>query len=281
MKLKLGYFVLIMTAIIAFTGCTGKEENATALIQTAQEKMGEITSLQAKMNMNVKMNMDSEEIATVTTADISAFREPMKMKLAVSSYMENDPSQKNIVEMYLQENDAGVTAYSNAGTGWVCTKPEKESLGQFEVYDNVLRYLSTMENPVSKGTEKIGEVSTKRVEGILTGETMEQIIEESGILNSALNVGITEEELQGMYSEINGLPVTLWIGADGLVYQYETDISQLVQIVMDKTIELMGTDQVDEGTSVTIQEAKISMLCSDFNAVQDFEIPAEALAAKQ
>lgn len=279
MKLKFGYFLLIMTAIMAFTGCTSKEQNVAALIQTSQKKMGGITSLQAKMNMNVAMTMDSEEVATVTTADISAFMDPMKMKLEVSSSIENDSSQKTVVEMYLQENDKGITAFSNSGTGWVCTKPEKESLGQFEVYDNVLRYLSKIENPVNKGTEKIGEFSTQRVEGILTGETMEQIMKESGILNSALNVGITEDELKGMYSEITGLPVTLWIGEDGLVYQYETDISQLVQIVMDKTIELMGTNQASKDMSITIQDAKISMLCSDFNAVQDFEIPAEALAA--
>ncbi len=281
MKHRLQYFLLAVTVLVGFTGCGSKQQDTGALIETAQAKMAEVTSLQAKMNMNVNMTMGTEKVSTATTADITAFVKPLKMKLEVSSKMENSSPQETVMEMYLQENDGGIDAYTNAGTGWVHTQADKEQLGQFEAYENILGYLSTIENPVSKGTEKINEVSTERVEGTLTGESMEKIVEESGILSSATSVGISEDELQAMYDEIGGLPITLWIGEDGLVYQYETDISKLMQIIMEKTFALMGVDSSENDTTLTVEGASIIMTCSEFNSVKDFDIPSEALEAKQ
>lgn len=281
MKQKLRYFCMAMIAVMAFAGCSNKDSDTAELLEKAQQKMTEITSLQATMTMNVKMTMGSEEISTVTSADIAAFVEPLKMKLDVSSYMEKDTDQKTIMEMYVQKNKNEINVFSNAGTGWVQTTAEDSSLGQFQIYDNISGYLSAIDSPVSKGTEKIGDVSTVRVKGILKGETMEQIIEESGLLSSAQSVGISEAQLKEMYSEIDGLPLTLWIGEDGLVYQYETDIKKLIQVVMDKTIALIGADQFDEDMKISVQSANISVRCNEFDNVEDFEIPAEALAAKQ
>ena len=185
------------------------------------------------------------------------------------------------MQMYLRENDTGIDAYTNTGTGWIYTQTDKEKLGQFEAYDNILGYLSTIENAVSKSKEKIGDVSTERIEGTLTGDSMKKIVEESGILSSATSVGISEDELQKMYDEIGGLPITLWIGEDGLVYQYQTDISKLMQIIMEKTFALMGVDNSETGKNLTVESASIIMTCSEFNAVKDFDIPSEALESKQ
>ncbi|MDD4844290.1 MAG: hypothetical protein PHU31_08155 [Anaerotignum sp.] len=281
MKQRLLSFLMALIAVIAFAGCSSNEKDAATVLEEAQQKMTEVTSLQATMDMNVKMAMGTEEISTITTADITTFREPLKMKLDVASYTESAPEQKTILQMYIQESENEITVFSNAGTGWVQTTAEDNSLGQFLVYENILRYLSAIDSPVNKGTEKIGDISTDRIVGTLKGETMEQIIEESGVLSSAESVGISEEQLKEMYSEIDGLPITLWIGEDGLVYQYETDITKLIQVVMDKTIELIGADNFDEDMNVSVQNASISASCSNFNEAAEFEIPTEALEAAQ
>lgn len=281
MKQRLQYFFLAITAIFIFSGCSAKERDAAPLIENAQQKMAEVTSLQAKMNLNVKMNIDSEELSTVTTADISTFMQPLKMKLDVSSFMESNTEQKTIMEMYVQEQDDGITAFINAGTGWVRTQLDKNSLGQYQIYDNMIQYLSSIENPVNKGSEKIDDITAIRIEGVLKGETMEKIVEESGVLSSAINLGISQYELQEMYKEINGLPVTLWIGEDGLVYQYEADITKLMEIVMRKAINLIADSVADNVPNYSVLHANISMNYSNYNNVKNFEIPQEALSAQQ
>ncbi|WP_304509129.1 DUF6612 family protein [Anaerotignum sp.] len=281
MKQRIRYFLLTITAILIFSGCSTKENDAATLIENARQKMAEVTSLQAKMNMNVKMNLDSEEISTIATADISTFVQPLKMKLDVSSFMENNVEQKTIMQMYVQEQGDGITAFINAGTGWVRTQLEKNSLGQYQVYDNIIGYLSSIENPENKGAEKIGDTSVVRIDGVLKGETMGKIIEDSGILTSAFNLGISQEELQAMYKEIGELPVTLWIGEDGLVYQCETDISNLIQMIIDKTIDLFTDDNAENNSNFSVQHASFSMSYSNFNSVEDFEIPEEALESGQ
>lgn len=281
MKQRHRYFLLIITAILIFCGCSAKENDAAALIKNAQQKMAEVTSLQAKMNMSVQMNIDSEEFSSVTTADIATFVQPLKIKLDVSSFMENNTEQKTIMKMYVQEQEDGIIAFINAGTGWFPTRLEKNALGPYQVYDNVIGYLSSIENPVNKGTEKIGNTPVVRIDGVLKGETIGKIIEESGILTSALNLGISQDELQGIYKEIPALPVTLWIGEDGLVYQCETDISKLIQKIMEKIIDLFANSNTDRESSYSIQHANISMSYSNFNNVEDFEIPEEALESGQ
>ncbi|MEA5057520.1 MAG: hypothetical protein VB047_08170 [Anaerotignum propionicum] len=281
MKHRLQYFLFALTLLVAITGCSSKQQNTETLIETAQTNMSQITSLQAKMNMVVNMIMGTEKVATATTADITAFIKPLKMKIEIASRMESSTAKDTVMEMYLQENNGTIDLYTNAGTGWFHTQGDKEKLGQFEVYDNILSYLSAIENPVNKGTEKIGNISTQRLEGTLKGEVVKKIVEESGILSSATSMGISEEDLQKIYDETGGLPITLWIGEDGLVYQYKTDISKLMQVIMEKTLALMGIDSTKNGNSLSVEDATITMTCSEFNSVKDFDIPKEILETKK
>ncbi|AMJ40278.1 DUF6612 family protein [Anaerotignum propionicum] len=281
MKHRLQYFLFALTLLVAITGCSSKQQNTGTLIETAQTNMSQITSLQAKMNMVVNMTMGTEKVATATTADITAFIKPLKMKIEIASRMESSTAKDTVMEMYLQENNSTIDLYTNAGTGWFHTQGDKEKLGQFEVYDNILSYLSAIENPVNKGTEKIGNISTQRLEGTLKGEVVKKIVEESGILSSATSMGISEEDLQKIYDETGGLPITLWIGEDGLVYQYKTDISKLMQVIMEKTLALMGIDSTKNGNSLSVEDATITMTCSEFNSVKDFDIPKEILETKK
>lgn len=280
MRLRLGFLVLGITTMMAFTGCSGNEQGAEELIEKAQDKMSDITSVQTEMDMFVNMKLDDEEISTITTAHLLTILNPLKMKIEVSSSMDNSDDQDTIMQMYVQEEGGEISSYANVGTGWFSSKLKGEDLGQFNIYDNIIRYLASIDNVVNKGQEKIGDISTFRIDGILKGEIMEEIIKESGILSSAESVGITEEEVQKILAELNGIPITLWVDEDGLVYQYEMDMSELMQLIMAKTMDLIGVAQPEEGNNIMIQEARISMVCSRYNEVEDFRIPEEALLAK-
>ena len=93
------------------------------------------------------------------------------------------------------------------------------------------------------------------------------------ILNS-----LTEEQLQAMYADMGDLPIAMWIDAEGYVLKYEMDLTELMQKIMDAAMGAVGQTEAD--VSVSIKKTMISMVCSDFNAVGEITIPAEAKSAK-
>jgi len=76
-----------------------------------------------------------------------------------------------------------------------------------------------------------------------------------------------------MLSELGDLPMSVWINADGYPVQYEMDMSQMIDSILQKALEAEGTA---EGMTMTVSKAAMSLTCSNFDAVEDFELPAEA-----
>ena len=102
---------------------------------------------------------------------------------------------------------------------------------------------------------------------------MEEVIASSGMTASAESMGITEEMLISIYDELKDLPVSLWIDAEGYVLQYELDMTEMMQKVMDASMAALGAAD----TGMEIQKTSIHVVCSDFNAVEEIVIPAEVL----
>lgn len=278
MRWKHTCFALAMAGVAALTGCGMQEKDAMEAVEKAQTAMEKIESLEGEMEMNVEIKASEEEYAIVTTADITAFMNPLYMKVDVSSSLLTGGPQEEIMQMYVQEQENDeITSYINVGTGWFCEKTQGENLRQYHMYKNMMRCLVEIEKPVDMGTEQIGAFETLRVEGVLKGDTMEQIIAESGIVSVVQSMGVSEETLQAMYEDLGELPITLWIDAEGMVHQYDIDMTQLMQMVMDKAMEIIGQSQLGASQEVVVEKANISMDCSNFNQAEPFEIPAEVL----
>lgn len=277
MKLRSYYLVVTLIVVVALSGCSSSNKATSQLLSHAHLAMERITSIQASMDMNVKMKLANEEIHSVTQANVTAFVNPTKMKVDVTSNMSDGQTQDLVMQMYMQEVDSKMITYANAGTGWIGSEEEKDNLGQYQIYDNIMQYLVAIENPKGAVPAKIGNVTTVRVEGLLTGDVMKKAIIDSGILSSVQSVGLSEEDLEAMLTQIGGIPITLWIGQDGLIYQYQMNMTELMQIIMDKTIELLGMEQANVDSRIIVEEASIQMQCLAFNEVEDFEIPQEAL----
>ena len=104
---------------------------------------------------------------------------------------------------------------------------------------------------------------------------MEEAIDGSGLTASAQSLGISEEMMAAMYEELDDLPISLWIDGEGYVRKYEMDMTEMMQKIMAESMKAMGASEED--LPVKIEKTVISMVCSEFNAIEEIEIPEEAL----
>lgn len=282
MKWNKKFLAVAAAMAMAFTaaGCGGNGGNAggsdstdvEALLTKAQETMDSVESMAMDMDMEIGMAMGEESIDMVTSAKILAVNEPLKMKMDMSVDMGEMGSQS--MQMYAEEKDGQFLTYTNADGAWYAQSVTADSLAQYNAEGNMDLYLKNISNFSKTGEEDINGVTASKIEGVLTGDAMKEAIEESGVLSSVENMGLSAEDIEAIYS--SDLPLAMWIDADGYVVKYEMDMTAMMQTVMDQAMANAGEAAGD--VKIEISKTTISMTCKDFNAVE-VEIPAEVANA--
>ena len=101
-------------------------------------------------------------------------------------------------------------------------------------------------------------------------------MEESGIMNMVEQFVVadaTEDTVEKILSSLGTLPMTVWVSAEGYPVQYEMDMTAMLSGVMESAMKAAGA--AEQGVSMQVSNAKISMTCSNFDSAPDFELPAE------
>ncbi len=281
MKWSKRLFATAAAAVLVFSaaGCGGSanDTDVEALVAKAQETMSNVNSMKSVMTMDMGMAMDEESLEITTEATILATIEPMKMQMDISAKLGDEVVQE--MQMFAAEDDDQVITYMNVGGAWYAMPVDTGELDQYNAEENMSLYLENITSMSAEGEEEINGTKATKVVGVIAGDAMEEAIESSGALNSMASLGISEEEVEAMYADLGDLPIILWIDADGYVVKYEMDMSEMMQTIMDKAMSIVA-EEGDEDASVQITKMMVSMVCSDFDAVGDIEIPAEALEAE-
>lgn len=284
MKWSKRLFATAAAAVLVFSaaGCggesgSGNNADVEALVAKAQETMSNVNSMKSVMTMDMGMAMDEESLEITTEATILATMEPMKMQMDISAKLGDEVVQE--MQMFAAEDDDQVITYMNVGDAWYAMPVDTGELDQYNAEENMNLYLENITSMSAEGEEEINGAKATKVVGVIAGDAMEEAIESSGALNSMASLGISEEEVEAMYADLGDLPIILWIDADGYVVKYEMDMSEMMQTIMDKAMSIVA-EEGDEDASVQITKMMVSMVCSDFDAVGDIEIPAEALEAE-
>ena len=264
-------FAAVMAAAVLLTGCGGVDTaEVEALLSQAQKTMATVDSMAAEMTMEMDMGMNGEIMETTTVANIRSQQNPMKMAMEMSMLM-HDGTKVDQMEMYAAEEDGHLHTYMHMADAWYAETLELGELNQYNAEENTALYLDNITDVKSAEKEEVNSTETTKISGVIKGDAMEKALADSGMTASAESMGITAEMLEEIYAELADLPVSLWIDAEGYVLKYELDMTEMMQKVMDASIEALGA----AGTGMDIEKTMITMVCSDFNAVE-VEIPAEA-----
>lgn len=276
-------FVAAAAAVMTFSaaGCGGGSsvmETAAVeeLLTLSQETMATVESMAAEITMEMDMAMGEEAIETTTVANILTKQDPMQMQMDMYVVME-DGSEAQQMMMYAEEAEGKLRTYMYSADTWYAQTMEIGDLGQYDAEASMELYLNNIESFTATAEEDINGTKTTRIEGIIARDAMEEAIQNSGVADSAASLGVTEEQMQEMYADMGDLPIVLWIDAEGYVLKYEMDMTEMMQKIMDTAMGAVGETETEPSVSIT--KTSISMICSDFNNVEEIVIPAEAKSA--
>lgn len=280
-----------LTLTLSLTACGGGGQQSTGdsgtdamtpaeRVAAAEEKMNALTSLSIDMTQDIGMSFtmadQSQELNMSTKMQMDVIQEPLKAKGTMQIDMGEELGGVQDVELYIMSEDDAANVYMQMGGQWAKQSVSEAELGQYDAADSLELYLDSAADFAEAGTEQIGGADATKFTGVIKGDKLYDVIEESGVLGSLGQTGtdVSEDELKAMLSELGDLPMSVWINADGYPVQYEMDMSQMIDSILQKALEMEGA--ADQGMTMTVSKAAMSLTCSNFNAVDDFELPAEA-----
>lgn len=261
------------------TGCGGSNVDTAeveSLLSQAQETMATVESMAAEMTMEMDMGMNGEIIETTTLARIRSQQDPLKMAMEMSMVM-SDGTEIDQMQMYAVEEGGHLHTYMAMEDMWYAETMELDAMNQYNAEENMDLYLDNITDITSVKQEKVNDIQTTRITGIITGDAMEKALADSGMTTSAQSMGITAEMMEDIYKELADLPISLWIDGEGYVRKYEMDMTEMMQKLMDTSMEAVGSAETENGITIDIEKTAITMICSNFNAVEEIVIPEAAL----
>lgn len=269
---------------LSLTACS--REDARAVIPKAQESIGKIDSISYDMVMNMEFS-GNEAGQTMTMTAIASedyILEPQQMYLTMNTNIDGLDTMDMAV--YLTEDAGTYKTYTGIGKGsdlyW--TVLEMEDIGAVERYNapaTLELYLSSAESFTENGKETISGTTTTRYDGVVSKDSLLDVIAASGILTQMEQLGLSPEStkmLQSMLSSLGDLPISIWIAEESYFpMKYEIDMTAIIQSLMTQTLIDMGED----ASAVHVDNVSVTMTVSSINDVTEITIPAEALEAEQ
>ena len=272
----------ILAAAAAMTifvsGCGGSQVDTAevdTLLAQAKNTMETVESMAAEMTMEMDMGMNGETIETTTLASIRSQQNPLTMAMEMSMVM-SDGTEVDQMQMYAVEEDGHLRTYMSTADVWYAETLELGELSQYNAEENMDLYLDHITDITSSKQEEVNGTKTTKITGVITGDAMKEAIAGSGLTASAQSMGISEEMMADLYDELGDLPISLWIDAEGYVLKYEMDMTEMMQKIMNESMKAMGASEED--LLVKIEKTGITMVCSQFNAVEEIVIPEAALS---
>ena len=265
------------TILVSGCGSSGMDAaEIEALLSKAKTTMATVESMAAEMSMEMDMSMNGgEAIETTTLAKIRSQQDPLKMAMDMSMVM-SDGTEIDQMQMYAVEKDGHLHTYMSMADTWYAETLELEELSQYNAEQNLDLYLDNISEITSGKQEDVNGIKTTKISGVITGDAMEEAVAGSGLTASAQSMGISEEMMASMYDDLGDLPISLWIDEEGYVLKYELDMTEMMQKVMNESMKAMGA--AEEDLLVEIEKTAITMVCSEFNEIEEIVIPDAALS---
>lgn len=286
MKRRAAAAALAAALTLSLAGCAGGSGGSGGgapkdPLVAAQEKMQSVKNMDAtmtmEMNMDMSMGEQSQSVESTTTMDMTYFNDPVKLKAEVEVSAQGMTQNMSV---YAEEKDGAYTMYLFDGANWMSQATTKEELEGYSAKDSMDLYLQSGSSFKEDGTEQVNGADATKYTGVIKGDALKEVMEASGAmdsLGSLAQLGVTEEQIAGMLDSLADMPVSVWLDKDYYAVKYEMDMTATMDSLMGKMIEAIG-DQA-QGLEMKVPKMLITMTCSNFDKVADFEIPAEALAA--
>lgn len=270
---------LLAAAVLALglSACAGEGGGGESdPLKAAMANLDAAKSMDACMVMEMDMEANGEKLESVTTMDTSVFTDPMRMKVDLTMDMGAYGSVTNSI--YAEgDGGSGYTMYLFDGSSWASQAATEDDLAMYDVSGSIDGYIDSVTAFSQTGEEQVDGVDTYKYTGAISGEAMENVVKESGALDSLGDLGLDESQMNEMLSGLGDISVSLWISKDDpYPVRCEMDMTAIMDGLMQNMVTAMGG--AESGVTMSIPKMLFTITCSNFNSATDFEIPAEAKA---
>jgi len=112
------------------------------------------------------------------------------------------------------DGGSGYTMYLFDGSSWASQAATEDDLAMYDVSGSIDGYIDSVTAFSQTGEEQVDGVDTYKYTGAISGEAMENVVKESGALDSLGDLGLDESQMNEMLSGLGDISVSLWISKD-------------------------------------------------------------------
>lgn len=284
--MKKGIAVLLaalMLASVWLVGCG--ERSPEELWATAKENIVTTKSARLHMTMDMAFDLQGETTSMTMKMEEACTQDPLSAE--VNMTMDMGGLGKMDTTMYLVQEGKEYVSYTKVSggilgdedVGWSQSTIDVTDLKQYNAMDNAKLYLDVLNSFQSAGKEAIGSYNTIRYDGKVTGQDISKMLDTLGDNVSSMLSTADASTMADLFSQLDGIPMSVWIDQKtALPVRYEMDLSGMVNQLMRTMINALSSLS-SEAVDFQVSKARVTVECSDYNAVAPITVPQEVLDA--
>ena len=279
--MKKGIAVLLaalMLASVWLVGCGERSRPAKENIVTAK-------SVRLHMTTDMAFDLQGETTSMTMKMEEACTQDPLSAEVTMT--MDMGSLGKMDTTMYLVQEGKEYVSYTKVSggilgdedVGWSQSTIDVTDLKQYNAMDNAKLYLDVLNSFQSAGKEAIGSYNTIRYDGKVTGQDISKMLDTLGDNVSSMLSTADTSTMADLFSQLDGIPMSVWIDQKtALPVRYEMDLSGMVNQLMRTMINALGSLS-SEAVDFQVSKARVTVECSDYNAVAPITVPQEVLDA--
>lgn len=284
--MKKGIAVLLaalMLASVWLVGCG--ERSPEELWATAKENIVTAKSVRLHMTTDMSFDLQGETTSMTMKMEEACTQDPLSAEVTMT--MDMGSLGKMDTTMYLVQEGKEYVSYTKVSggilgdedVGWSQSTIDVTDLKQYNAMDNAKLYLDVLNSFQSAGKEAIGSYNTIRYDGKVTGQDISKMLDTLGDNVSSMLSTADASTMADLFSQLDGIPMSVWIDQKtALPVRYEMDLSSMVNELMSTMIDALGSLS-SEAVDFQVSKARVTVECSDYNAVAPITVPQEVLDA--
>lgn len=281
---------LVVMIISVLTGCAEKDLYEEAMNKANHAKKMEATATM-DLSMNMKMNGQEQAMDMKMTMDMTVFEDPFKMKMSADVSMLGQSTKMN--SYVAKEGDKYMTYTQVAGQWMKTALCDADDMETAKKNANSLNAAGFMleKKTMTEGEEVTENGKTyKTFTGKMTKEMMKKSMESS--ISGLSSAGLNEETLNKIIDKMADVSYTMWLDTEEqtlyrVKFSMKDMMNSLMDIVMKEQLEkAAGSSSAEvkkalKDVKIDVTKCDMDLIYKNYDNAQDFEVPAEALKAKE
>ncbi len=298
---KIFAVIMIFVMVFALAACGNKEGGSSTsgsgsaepansagksmeeVLLNASKNMENAKSMTYTFDMDMGMQVLGMKMDTLMKSDIKTIQNPLTLEMTGKMDMGDLGSYD--MDIYAETEGDHLVMYTGMNMGeetmWMKSSVDMDSsqISQYNAQSNIKVYMENAKNFTEVGKEDVNGVQAVRFDGVINGDSIGNVLNESGMSEQVSGMGV--ENPEEMFAEMGDIPVSFWVDTEKeLIVKYTIDMSEAMQKLMAKTMEEMETSE-EEGTEnmaglFTIDRSVMTIVITGIDNVDSITIPQEA-----